>query len=165
MTYEMKCFPGDEDRIEVTQEFIKQNNFKIDKRAAERIMKLKTGDYFGFKSEVALQFLPFRKVKQFLCDDYVAKVEKEEVEFHQITDVMEAVQDFLDYMVFAWMKADEGKGLSASRSIDKLSAWMMILSRPDVAKILQDYSLYSPYGKPALRKACEILGINCPDYI
>lgn len=157
MTYEMKCLPGDEPRIEVTQEFVKKNNFKIDKRAAERIMKLKTGDNFGFKSEVACLFLPFKKVKQFLRDDYVAEIENGEVEFHQITDVMEAVQDFLDYMVFAWMKADEGRGISASRSIDKLSAWMMILSRPDIAKILQDDSLFNPYGKPALRKACEIL--------
>ena len=109
--------------------------------------------------------MPFEDVKDHLTEEFLEKIEKGEAKYVQITDVMEAVQDFLDYMVFAWMKANDERGISAGRSIIKLSAWMKILSRPDVADILNDDSLYAPYGKPALRKACDILGIEAPDYI
>lgn len=164
MSYEMKCYPGYEPRIEVTEEFVKKNNFILDVEVAKTIFN-EEDDFFGFAREVAYRFMPFEDAKDHLTEEFLEKIEKGEKKYVQITDVMEAVQDFLDYMVFAWMKAAEGKGISASRSIIKLSAWMQILSRPDVADILNDDSLYAPYGKPALRKACDILGIEAPDYI
>ena len=146
MSYEMKCCPGDEPRIEVTEEFVKKNNFKID-------------------FSVAFRFLSFEDVKNHLSKEYLEKIEKGEAKYVQVIDVMEAVQDFLDYMVFAWMKARDERGLSAVRSLYKLSAWMKILSRPDVADILLDNSLSASYGKPALRKVCDVLGIEAPDDI
>jgi len=66
-------------------------------------------------------------------------------------------------MVFAWMKAFDERGISASRSIAKLGAMMRVLNRPDVADVLEDNENYSMYGRPALRKACEMLNITCPD--
>lgn len=164
MSYEMKCYPGDEPRIEVTEEFVKKNNFKIDFSVAKEVFNDKD-DFFGFAQEVAYKFMPFEDAKYHLTKEFLEKIEKGEAKYVQITDVMEAVQDFLDYMVFAWMKANEERGISAGRSIIKLSAWMKILSRPDVADILNDDTLYAPYGKPALRKACDILGVEAPDYI
>ena len=164
MSYEMKCCPGDEPRIEVTEEFVKKNNFKIDFSVAKEVFNGED-DFFGFSKEVAFRFLSFEDVKNHLSKEYLEKIEKGEAKYVQVTDVMEGVQDFLDYMVFAWMKARDERGLSAVRSLYKLSAWMKILSRPDVADILLDDSLSASYGKPALRKVCDVLGIEAPDDI
>lgn len=165
MSYKMKCYPGGEERILVTKEFVERNKLKIDVDAAAGIMDDKESA-FGFCREVAESYLPWDSVKKYFNEEYLKKIESgEEQRSARVTDVMEAAQDFLDYMVFAWMKADNERGLSASRSIEKLSAWMKILSRPDVAAVLDDEELYPMYGKPALRKACEMLGIKCPDYL
>jgi len=165
-TYKMKCFEGDEPRILVTEEFVKDNNLSINIDNVEKIMSEKEKDFFGFKTEVAIHFLPFDKVKKYYKDEFVKMVEegKEEAP-KQTTDVYEACQDFLDYMVFAWMKAMDERGHSASRSVLKLATWMRILNRTDVAEVLEDDNIYSPYGKPALIEACKMLGIKYPDYL
>ena len=66
-------------------------------------------------------------------------------------------------MVFAWGKEEDERGLSASRRISKVSAWMWSLGRQDIVSILQDGNLYNPYGAPALIKACKELGIKVPE--
>lgn len=162
--YDMKCLPGDEPRIEVSQEFIDKNKLSINTDAALAIMK--ENDFLGFGKEVALRVLEFETVKNYINENAVKDVENGKQEKWKVmTDVIEAAQDFLDYMVFAWSKAMDERGISAERSIEKLAAWMKILSRKDIAVILEDESLYYPYGKPALKKACEMLNISCPDYL
>ena len=161
--YEMKCCPGDEPRILVTEDFVERNKLSINKDAARAIIEIET--VFGFGRKIATRFLSFEEAKDQFSDEYVKAVESGKEKFHQVVDVNEATQDFLDYMVFAWMKANDERGLSAGRSIEKLSAWMEILGRKDISDVLNDEDLYPNYGKPALRKACEMLGIQCPDYI
>lgn len=162
--YKQKCYSGSEPRIEVTDEFIKRNNLCINNGAAKRIMN-DDEDAFGFGTEVAIDFMSFEDAREYLKEDYAKAVESGEKSWDIITDVKEATQDFLDYMVFAWSKAMDERGLSAGRSIVKLSAWMDILGRPDVAEVLNDDCLYAPYGRPAMREACEMLGISVPDYL
>jgi len=160
--YMRKCPDGDEPRIPVNDEFIANNKLSINLEAAKACME-DTHDVFGFGFEVAANFVSFDDASPHLDADYVAEVLAGKKTWTQVTDVKEAVQDFLDYMVFAWMKAFDQRGLSAGRSISKLSAWMKCLDRPDVAEVLNDDSLYPQYGRPALRKACEMLGIKHPD--
>lgn len=164
MDYAQKCCPGNEPRIMVTDEFVAQNRLAIIPEVAKTIMN-DADDYFGFAREVAIDFLPFEDAKQYLKPEYILKVAGGATAYVQITDVKEAAQDFLDYMVFAWMKAMDERGISASRSVLKLATWMKILGRPDVANILEDDHLFAPYGRPALRKACLVLGIDCPTYL
>lgn len=97
-----------------------------------------------------------------LDDEHKAKFDSGEETHEPITDVYEASQDFLDYMVFSWMKAMDERSLSACRSIAKLAAWMRVLNRPDVAEALTDSDSYGEYGRPASRRACEMLGIDAP---
>lgn len=162
--YVNKCLEADDGRINVTSEFIERNKLKIDKNVAFNIVK-EQEDMFGFDIDVALDYLTFAKAKQFLNKEYVEKINKGEEKWNQIIDINEATQDFLDYMVFAWMKARDERGLSASRSITKLSVWLKILSRPDLAELISRDDLYPQYGKPALRKVCEEMGIDCPNDI
>ena len=147
MSYEMKVYEGDEPRIDVTDEFISNNNL------------------FGFGTSTAIDFLPLEGYRKFYKEEYLAKVDSGEEKHEHISDVKEAAQDFLDYMVFAWMKATDERGISASRSIRKLEVWMKILGRPDVAQVLDDDSFYDPYGRPALKEACKLLNITYPDYL
>lgn len=159
--YEMKCQPGDHPRILVTEEFVQRNQLSINTEAAKLVLDCKS-DMFGFGIQVACEFLPYEDVVHLFTEEYRDKVDKGEAKHEQITDIYEATQDFLDYMVFAWMKALDERGLSASRSVIKLSTWMLILNRPDVAGVLDDDSLYEPYGRPALCMACRMLGIEFP---
>ena len=164
-TFKIKCLPGDEERIIVTDEFIEKNNLKL--ISPEEIDLLVDDDYdiFGFRKEVIIEHLPWELAKKYFKKDYVIDIEKGEKEFSHIDNIAEITQDFLDYMVFAWMKAMNERSISASRSIGKLATWMRILSRPDIADILENDDLYYPYGRPVLVKACEELGIDYPKYL
>lgn len=163
--YKNKTFSGDEVRFQITQDFVNVNKFSINIDAVKKIIEGKF-HIFSFDKEVAVDFLPYNIAKQYYNTNFVKSIESgEEKEPKAITDVCEAAQDFLDYMVFAWKKAMDERGISASRSIIKLAAWMKILNRPDVAEVLEDEKLYNPYGRPALVKACKMLGISYPKYL
>lgn len=162
--FEIKCLQGNETRIVVTEDFIKNNNLSINKNEALRIMNEKN-DIFGFSYEVAIDYITLNEAEKYLNKEALNKYKNGEEQWIQITDVFEATQDFLDYMVFAWQKAMGERGISACRSIIKLSTWMKILSRKDVADILNDKNQGNKYGRPALKKACDILGIKYPEYL
>ncbi len=110
-----------------------------------------------------IDYISFEAAKPHLKEEYIEKFEKGEEKWDQITDIKESVQDFLDYMVFAWGKAEDQRGISAGRSISKLSTWMWMLGRKDLSDILQDSDLYNPYGAPALIECCKKLEIKIPD--
>lgn len=162
MTYEMKCLPGNEPRIEVTKDFVERNNLKINSAVALDIALYPRDTFMYMDLDVADTFLSFDEGNDVWSDEYRKEIENG-MEHVYVKDTMEAAQDFLDYMVFAWMKAFDERAISACRSITKLSTWMEILGRNDVADTLRDERLFAPYGRPALRKACEVLGIDCPE--
>jgi len=164
MKYEMKCYAGNESRINITQEFIERNQLAINAQVAKDML-IRESSFLGCECEIAVNFLPFEEGKDKFKKEYIQRVEDGEIKHTYISDVSEGTQDFLDYMVFAWMKAMDERGLSALRSIIKLATWIEILGRKDVADILNDDKLYNPYGRPALREACKKLGINYPDYL
>ena len=160
--YAMKLHMLGDPRINVTKKFVEKHGFAINIDVARDLCEDRD-DVWGFAAEVAVDFLTYEQAKFRLAASYKEHIKEGKEEWHQITDVMEAVQDFLDYMVFAWMKARDERGLSATRSIYKLAAWMKILGRPDIAKVLLDDDLYAPYGIPALVEACNMLGIKYPE--
>lgn len=166
-SYKIKTLIEPDERIPVTKEFIKKNKLSL-RRSKEEILKQieeHRNEMVDFWVAVLLDYVPFESVKHLLKEEALEKYESGECKWTVITDVEESVQDFLDYMVFAWRKAENMRGLSASRSINKLSCWAWLLGRDDVMEILEDDSLYNPYGAPALVKACKTLGIKVPNRI
>lgn len=154
------------DRILVTPEFIEKNNLKL--RSQEEIlekMKKITEEQasMDFSVEVIVYYLNWENIKPYLKEEYIEKVENGEEQFNFVTSIEECAQDFLDYMNFAWGKAENQRGISASRSIQKLSTWAWLMGREDISDVLQDDSLYNPYGAPALIKACNMLDISVPE--
>jgi hypothetical protein len=143
-------------------DFIKANSLKLKSAAQieDRIRNSKS--FFGFDKEVLVSYAEFATIKDLFKDEFIQKVESGEEKWG-IKSIAQAVKDFADYMKFAWGKALDERGISASRSIEKLSAWMWLLSRDDLDNTLNDDDLYNPYGAPALIKCCEILGIEVSD--
>ena len=131
MSYEIKTLISESERSHVTDEFIEKNQLRLSRTQEEIAKKLEEGDgLFNFASEVLVDYLNFEDSKSLYNEKYVESVEKGEAEApKQITDLREAVQDFLDYMVFAWGKAQNQRGISASRSINKLSTWAWLFGR------------------------------------
>lgn len=162
--YEMKCYAWDHPRILVTEKFVESNKLYLWRTQEETLSKMVQCSWFDMSSEVLVDYLEREYAKDFYSQEYIEKVERwEEKEHHAITDVYEATQDFLDYMVFWRTKALDERWLSASRTINKTSARMRLLGRDDVSDILNDSSKYNPYGMPALIWACEVLWIAVPD--
>lgn len=154
------------ERVEATDKFIKINELKL-RTQDEIVEKLnlinKDRLMFDFRPEILINHLEFDKAKPFLSDEYLEKIEKKEAEYEYVSDVKEATQDFLDYMNFAFDKALDERGLSASRSIQKLGMWLWLLNREDLEEMINEDELYNPYGAPALIAVCDQLGIEVPD--
>ena len=148
-----------EDRIMVTPEFISKNklSLKSPNEIYDKFIEIhyesKTVD---FRIEVIAHYVQYNLLEAYLRLDSAKNLK-------YINSVEEAAQDFLDYMNFAWGKAQNKRGLSAARSIEKLAMWLWLLNREDLAAIIKHESLYEPYGAPALIKICDILEIDIPN--
>lgn len=165
MSTEMKCYEGKHPRIIATDEFIERNRLRLQRSEADIMAKLQEPQYdcMGFRREVLLTCVSWDLKKSQYRQDYVDKVEKgEEKAPATITDVREVVQDMLDYLVFGWMKALDQRGISASRTVEKISAWCWLLGREDLAELVDRDDLYNPYGMPALIEVSKALGIEVP---
>ena len=161
--YANKALSNEFARILVSEDFVTRNKLVL---ATPEVIKerfdKKSQEIMNFEPEILINYLPFDIARTLLKDEYVAKVDSGEEKYEVIDDIFEATQDFLDYMVFAWGKAMDQRGISAGRSINKLGAYLTILSRPDLADMINDDNLYNPYGAPALIAVCEAMGIDIP---
>jgi hypothetical protein len=153
-----------QDRILVTDEFIKSNNLVLKpvSEIIEKIHEVKS-EMFGFKMDILTDYLPAEDLEQFLNEEGKEELKKNPDAWKQITEIDEAAQDFLDYMNFAWGKALDERGLSAGRSISKLSAWLWLLGREDLVEVIENEDTYNPYGAPSLINVCNALSIPVPD--
>jgi len=165
--YENKAPVGDHPRIPVTDKFIGRNKLELKRTDIETVARIRDAaeDFFGFEREVLANYLSKDAIINFtglFKEEYVEKVKSGE-ESVEVPGLEESVQDFLDYMVFGWMKAMDERGNSASRSVSKLGAWLWLFGRDDLRRFIHDDDLYNPYGAPALIKVCEEMGIEVPD--
>lgn len=154
-----------QERIIGSLDFIQKHNLRL--RTQDEISKKykEVTDeecFFEFRKEVLLDYLSFENAKPYLNKSYVEEVESGKKVWDIITNIEETLQDFLDYMNFAWGKAEDERGISATRSVQKLEMWLWLLGREDLAKIIRDDSLYNPYGAPALIAVCNKLDIKVP---
>lgn len=62
----------------------------------------------------------------------------------------------VDYMEFAWDKANNCRGISAGRSLAHYRAWLWLMGE-DRFENVDDYEFY---GKNELRRICEFLGLD-----
>ena len=107
-------------------------------------------DFFGFQAFDLISFLPFAEAKEFLKPDVT-----QEQWTPSDRDNEAITRAILDYMPFAWEKANDCRGLSANRSIEHMKAWLWLLDD----ELTDDLDgMYEYYGKPCLRVICEKYG-------
>lgn len=130
-------------------------------RTAEEIVEyIKADDGFlSFQSEVLVPYLPFDEAKQFLKDGVTVEGW---VELPQPISPERVLADVQEYMKFAWDKALDHRGLSASRSVSKMTAWMWMLGDDELVELCSDDSAYPQYGAPILRAISEKYGCEIP---
>lgn len=120
---------------------------RTDQEILKRIEEVKDRDWLGTQRSDLLIRLPFETAKPFLKDNATSETWTQQGRDHQtIKDEM------LQYMPFAWDKANNNRGISAGRSLDHMSAWLWLLGYDKAADQILEYDLY---GKPWLRAICE----------
>lgn len=114
----------------------------------ERIEKLRHTDPFGFGIMDLVCALDYEHAKPYLTPEAAA-----EEWIAEAIDRDSVIARMLDYMPFAWEKANDGRGLSAARSIAHYESWLWLIGED-----LGDLSNYQFYGKDELRRICDHFG-------
>lgn len=117
-----------------------------------RIEARKSKDVFGFEVSEYVDFLDFEHARQYLKGDATAE-QWAEAE-RPLTDVRQVM---IDYMPFAWQKANNCRGISAGRSLAHYQAWLWLDGNDELAEQIRTYEYY---GKPQLEEICTYLGLD-----
>jgi hypothetical protein len=116
----------------------------------QRIAARKSEDVFGFEIPYYVNALSFENAKPFL-------VEGTKPEEWTQQDAEAVRKEAIDYMAFAWEKANNCRGISANRSISHYQAWLWLLGVEWCDRLWDDYEFY---GKPQLIRICEYFGLD-----
>jgi hypothetical protein len=119
-----------------------------------------TESSFGFHLEVLVPYLPYKYAKDFLKEDVV----EEEWDKKVIPLTEDNVKrDMGDYMEFAWGKVIDHRGLSASRSVEKMAEWCWLLGDDESVEFAETDGNYAMYGAPILNFMCQKHGFPVPE--
>lgn len=121
---------------------------RTDEEILERIEQIKGNDFLGTETFELICRLPFEKAKPYLREDATQS------DWTQMSRDRETIlKEMLEYMSFAWDKACNKRGISASRSMSHYAGWTWLIG--DDFGDLQDYQFY---GKDNLVRICEKYG-------
>lgn len=115
----------------------------------------KQNELLGFWPEVLIEFLTFDDAKPFLKPE--ATADEWSTPTVQSREII--IEKMRDYMEFAWGKVENHRGISASRSVEKMEAWIWLLGDD----LDLDAIDYAQYGAPKLAAVCERYGFPIPD--
>jgi hypothetical protein len=77
----------------------------------------------------------------------------------------EMQKELIDYLGFAFGKAIDHRGLSAMRSVIKLSNWAWMLERQELHDFARADGNYSCYGVPILKRFAQAFDVPIPEEI
>jgi len=123
---------------------------RTDQEILAKIQDVCHRDWMGTIRGDLIGCLPFETAKEFLKPETTV-----EAWVPERRDREAVIARMLDYMPFAWEKANDCRGLSAGRSMDHFTAWIWLIG--DDLGNLSDYQFY---GKDNLVKICEKYGWN-----
>lgn len=107
-----------------------------------------TDDFFGFQLEALALALDFDHAKTFLNGGTVA------ADWPGPVDVEKEARE---YLAFAIGKIIGHRGISASRSVDKLTEYAWLLGRDDIVAAM-DVAEYEQYGAPKVKAFADGMG-------
>jgi hypothetical protein len=111
-------------------------------------------DMFGFRREVLVDALDFEHAKPFL----IAGATAEEWEEARVDDFDAAARS---YYTFALEKIEGHRGISANRSVEKLTEFAWLLGRDDVVAAMEAAE-YPQYGAPKVAAFAAGFGLDWP---
>ena len=114
----------------------------------KRIERRKKHDFFNFETPYYIYALTYENAQKYLKPEFDGKDWKPSVE-------EDTRKEAIEYMPFAWEKANNCRGVSASRSISHYIAWLWLLGEN-----FDDIEDYEYYGKPQLIRICEHFGLD-----
>jgi hypothetical protein len=142
---------GYEDDPEATitkARLVNGGTMRTDEEIIQRIEERRKEDFFGFEISDLIVCLPAEKAKPFL------KEGADLTDWSPASRDREAIlKQMADYMPFAWDKANNCRGISASRSMSHYTSWIWLIG--DDLGNLDDYEFY---GKDNLAKICKHYG-------
>ena len=115
-----------------------------------RLEARKSSDSFAHEWSIYLAALPFDEAKQYLKPSITTQTWKQKT-------AQDFKQEAINYLHFAWEKANDQRGLSAQRSIAHFIAWLWLMGYNEFDDLFDEYELY---GKPQLRRISEFLGVD-----
>ena len=124
---------------------------KTQKEIVDKIKQIKNNDPLGFKTSFLLDYLDFDNARPWLRK----AATKEAWGEAKLLSKQDILKEMEEYMSFAWDKANNFRGISASRSIDHYEVWMWLIGDEEVFDALPDYEYY---GKPVLKAICDHYG-------
>lgn len=124
------------------------NTPRTDSEIVARIESVKDEDFLGFEISDLILRLPFDAAKPYLIPD------AKPGDWHPSPRDRESlIVEMLEYMPFAWDKANNERGISASRSMSHYTSWIWLAGDD-----LGDLSDYEYYGKDNLVRICNHYG-------
>lgn len=120
-----------------------------------RIAKRESEDVFGFEMQDLAVYLDRDHIRPFLKED--VSVDDWTPDDHTREAVLARM---LDYMPFAWEKANDQRGLSANRSVQHFIAWTFAAGDREFSdELIRMYDEeYQHYGKEILERVCQHYG-------
>lgn len=141
-------------------------------RTQEEILKRieeskKRNAFFNFEIEVLVEALDFEHAKPFLKNTATPEtwnVEREADGYgpklrYPLTREEDLKKAAAAYLKFAWGKAEDHRGISAGRSVDKMTSFCWLLGHD--TKSIEEAG-YANYGCPKLKACAELLGEPLP---
>ena len=116
---------------------------KTHQQILDRMEAVKEVDWMGTQRSDLVQHLPFALAKPFLKGDVT-----EDQWIERTKDVMTPMDSIKDYLPFAWDKANNGRGLSAGRSLEHILTWLWLEGYDRLVK--EHFNEYDAYGKKQL---------------
>lgn len=127
--------------------------------------RVKEQDPLGWSAEALTDFIPYEHAKPFLREGYTEEEWNDAFGPYQKPYTEEVVtEELVTYMnLFGFDKALNHRGISASRTVEKVRAWCYALGRMELVHVLSDERLYPQYGAPMLSTVAQEFGIPEPD--
>ena len=119
-----------------------------------RIKTVAKDDFFGFERTDYLECLDYEHAKEFLKEDTT-----ESQWLEALNKAKAPAESIMEYMPFAWDKANNCRGISASRSISHMTAWLWLHGDEELFNRFAQEE-YRHYGKEKLIVVCEAFGID-----
>ncbi|MGW5259624.1 hypothetical protein ACWEQG_01535 [Microbispora sp. NPDC004025] len=120
-----------------------------------RARTIQNDDFFGFRTEVLVGALEYEHARGFLKPETTAE------EWGPAPDDEAILAQARDYYQFALDKIRDHRGISASRSVAKLTEFAWLLGKDDVVTAM-DQADYAQYGAPKIKAFATGLGLAWP---